>query len=77
MNERHQFHRTLRFVLAGLDFPAQRWEIITKADTYGADSMTTQRLRRLPPREEPYRDLDEVLDMLARTTQPGVMPGRR
>ena len=56
--------QSLRLVLDGLVFPAQRWEIITKADWYGADSMTTHRLRQLPVRTQPYRDLRDVLTAL-------------
>jgi hypothetical protein len=51
--------QSLRRVLDGLTFPAQRWEIITKAGWYGADAVTTARLQQLPAR--PYRDLRDVL----------------
>lgn len=67
MTEWNRTDQPLRFVLAGLDFPARRWEILTQADTYGADIVTTQRLRRLPTREQPYRDVSDVVDTLART----------
>lgn len=71
MTEWEQNDQPLCFVLAELDFPARRWEILTEADIYGADIVTTRRLRRLPPREQPYRDLGDVLDTLARTSAPG------
>ncbi|HEY3750169.1 MAG TPA: DUF2795 domain-containing protein [Pseudonocardiaceae bacterium] len=60
--------QSLHFVLDGLAFPAQRWEIITQADWYGADAVTTQRLRRLPPRGRPYRDLRDVMTTLDELT---------
>jgi len=56
--------QSLRFVLDGLTFPAQRWEIITTADLYGADAATTDRLRRLPSRNRPYRDLRDIVTTL-------------
>ncbi|HEX3647409.1 MAG TPA: DUF2795 domain-containing protein [Pseudonocardiaceae bacterium] len=77
MPERNQFDQTLRFVLAGLDFPARRWQILAQADFYGADIVTTLRLRRLPP-DQSYRDLGEVLETLARTARPSeAVPGDR
>ncbi|HEX4723035.1 MAG TPA: hypothetical protein VH333_11005 [Pseudonocardiaceae bacterium] len=57
--------QSLRVVLAELTFPAQRWQIITSADLWGVDAATCERLRRLPLRPEPYRDLQDVLDTLA------------
>jgi uncharacterized protein DUF2795 len=54
--------RSLRAVLAGLVFPAWRWEIVTRAGWYGADARTTDRLRRLPAR--PYRDLRDIMATL-------------
>lgn len=56
--------QSLRFVLDGLSFPAERWEIVAAADFYGADVHTSRRLRNLPPRDRPYRDLQEVLRAL-------------
>jgi uncharacterized protein DUF2795 len=38
----------LRHVLAGLSFPAQRWQVIAEAEHYGADGRTRQELRELP-----------------------------
>ncbi|HWC82757.1 MAG TPA: DUF2795 domain-containing protein [Pseudonocardiaceae bacterium] len=57
MNQRE----SLNYVLADLDFPAQRWEIVTQADMYGADSVTAGQLSRLPARDRPYHDLRDVL----------------
>jgi hypothetical protein len=56
--------QTLRFVLAELNFPAERWQIITSADLWGADAGTCERLRRLPLRSKPYRDVQDVVDAL-------------
>jgi hypothetical protein len=56
--------QTLRFVLDGLAFPAEKWQIVTAADIYGADVTTCQRLRALPLRDRPYRDLQDVLRAL-------------
>jgi hypothetical protein len=64
VNERDQ--RSLRFVLAGLDFPARRWEILTAADWYGADAPTKRLLHTLPARDRPYRDLRDVITALDR-----------
>lgn len=52
----------VRRVLEGLEFPAQRWQIIAHADFYGVDGVTGERLRRLPPRV--YRDCGQVLRAL-------------
>jgi hypothetical protein len=38
----------LRHVLAGLSFPARRWEVIAEAEHYGADAHTRRELRALP-----------------------------
>ncbi len=38
----------LRHVLAGLSFPAQRWQVIAEAEHYGADARTRRELRALP-----------------------------
>ncbi len=56
--------QSLRFILDGLTFPAERWQIVTTADLYGADVGTCQRLRMLPLRDRPYRDLQEVVRAL-------------
>lgn len=58
--------QSLRFILDGLAFPARRWEIVTTADLYGADAVTRQRLRRLPLRDKPFRDIQEIVDALDR-----------
>lgn len=57
--------RSLRYVLEGLVFPAQRWEIVTTADMYGADATIRRRLHGLPlRRNHPYRNLQDVVDAL-------------
>jgi Protein of unknown function (DUF2795) len=54
----------LRHVLAGQRFPAQRWELISGAEHYGADARTRQELQSLPARQ--YASLAEVLLTLER-----------
>lgn len=39
----------LRLLLADQRFPAERWELITAAEAWGADSQTRRDLRALPP----------------------------
>lgn len=48
----------VRHVLAGLVFPASRWQLIATADLYGADVTTRERLHELPVRV--YADWAEV-----------------
>jgi Protein of unknown function (DUF2795) len=48
----------LRHVLAGLSFPARRWQVIAEAEHYGADSRTRRELHTLPDaRFESYASL--------------------
>ncbi|HJP74615.1 MAG TPA: hypothetical protein VJ914_10125 [Pseudonocardiaceae bacterium] len=56
--------QSLCFVLADLTFPAQRWEVLTQADLYGVDAVTRERLRLLPTRGTPYRDMQDIIDAL-------------
>jgi Protein of unknown function (DUF2795) len=60
----HLTTQSIRFVLDGLAFPAERWEIVTAAEFYGADAGTCEWLRRLPLRNRPYRNLQDVIDAL-------------
>lgn len=60
--------QSLCFVLADLTFPAQRWEVLTQADLYGADAVTRERLRQLPTRSTPYRDMQDIIDALEATS---------
>jgi hypothetical protein len=46
-------------VLAGLDYPAAKWQILMHAESYGADAFTRAELWALPTGE--YADLDTVL----------------
>jgi hypothetical protein len=57
-------HR-LRHVLAGQQFPADRWQLIVGAEFYGADAHTRQELYTLPPRR--YASLAEVISTVAST----------
>jgi hypothetical protein len=56
--------QSLRVVLADVVYPARRWEIIIAADMYGADGQTRQRLRRLPLRDRPFRNLQDIVTAL-------------
>ena len=49
----------LRYVLDGLTFPVDRWELIARAEHYGADAATLHDLRDLPPRR--YGSLTDVI----------------
>jgi hypothetical protein len=49
-------------VLAGLSFPAARWQVLAQADHYGADSVSRAQLSTLPVHN--YPDLAEVLAAL-------------
>ncbi len=54
----------LRQVLAGQRFPAERWELITGAEHYGADAETRRDLQRLPAAR--FRSLADVLHAVER-----------
>jgi hypothetical protein len=56
-------------VLAGLGYPAAKWQIVVQADHDGADAVTMAQLWSLPPGS--YVDLAEVCQAL------GLLPGRR
>jgi hypothetical protein len=49
--------------LAGLRFPAMRWQLIAEADYYGADAITRDELAGLPA--QLYQDLATVTAALA------------
>ena len=49
-----------RYALAGLRFPAERWQIVAWANDYGADAFTMDDLHNLPRRS--YRDIRDVID---------------
>ncbi len=55
----------LRQVLEGLRYPAQKWQIVTWAETYGADATTKTELAGLPL--APYRCVGDVLTGVAGT----------
>ncbi len=52
----------LRHVLAGQQFPADRWQLIVGAEFYGADAQTRNELQALPPKR--YVSLAEVLSTI-------------
>ncbi len=49
-------------VLAGHQFPSERWQLIVGAEFYGADAQTRHELQALPPRR--YLSLAEVLSTI-------------
>jgi len=55
--------QAVRQVLRGLDFPAERWQVITQAELYGADVQTREKLHQLPKRH--YRSTSDVTRALA------------
>lgn len=52
----------VRPVLAGLRFPARRWQVLAEADAWGASGPIRHLISCLP--EGCYRDLDTVVDVL-------------
>ncbi len=52
----------IREVLAGLPFPAPRWEIVAHAQHWGAAAGCVTELMQLPARD--YRDLRDVVGAL-------------
>jgi hypothetical protein len=54
----------LQQVLAGQQFPAERWELIVVADLYGADAFTKAELHALPAVR--FRSLADVLHAVER-----------
>jgi hypothetical protein len=57
--------QTFLQVLRGLTYPAEKWQIVTQAELYGADSSTRGQLYRLPMRE--YATPAEITAALDRT----------
>ena len=55
----------LRHVLAGQQFPAERWQLIVGAEFYGADAQSRHELQALPPKR--YASLAEVLSTIHST----------
>ena len=53
----------LRYVLDGLSFPVDRWELIARAEHYGADGTTLNQLRALSERR--YWSLTDVINAIA------------
>jgi hypothetical protein len=62
----------VRHVLADLDFPAAKWQLITHAEHYGADASTRADLWGMPPGD--YPDLAAVLGALGLAAAPPRRP---
>jgi len=60
----------LQQVLAGQQFPAERWELIVGADFYGADALTKSELHALPAVR--FRSLADVLHAVERLRKDGL-----
>lgn len=57
---------SLTEVLGDVTYPAEKWQIITCAEIYGADVHTRRELYKLPPRRyESVADIAEELDQRA------------
>ena len=54
----------LEQVLAGQHFPADRWELITSAEAYGADNLSLAELHALPAVR--FRTFADVLHAVQR-----------
>jgi hypothetical protein len=65
----------LQQVLAGQQFPAERWELIVVADLYGADAHTKSELHALPAVR--FRSLADVLHAVERTRKESLERGTR
>jgi len=50
-------------VLDGLSFPVDRWELVARAEHYGADATTLHELRALSERR--YWSLTDVINAIA------------
>jgi hypothetical protein len=58
-------HRGLTCVVTGITEPyTAKPELKGRHDMYGADGQTRQRLRRLPLRDRPFRNLQDVVTAL-------------
>jgi hypothetical protein len=55
--------------LAGISYPAQRWQLVTWADFNAASAETCARLLALP--ERAYRSLADVISALAASAATG------
>jgi hypothetical protein len=64
----------IRQILAGLAFPAHRWQVIAQAQYYGAGSAYMVALGQLPPRI--YHSVAEVTAHLHTPPQPPRRPRR-
>jgi len=64
-----QYVTVVRQVLDGLRFPAQRWQVITQGEIYGADRVTMAKLHELPVRL--YVNCDDVTAEILTTRRLG------
>ena len=55
----------VRCVLHGTAFPVDRWELVARAEHYGADAITLRELHRLEQRR--YTSLEDIIDAVIRS----------
>ena len=65
-----EVRRKLTAVLADLEFPAFRWQVVACAHAYGADGLSRCQIARLPERQ--YGDLSEICAAIVRGDAAGV-----
>jgi hypothetical protein len=65
----------VRQVLHGLRFPAEKWQIVTQAEIYGADAKTRDQLYQLPMRK--YRSWTEVAATVTKDAEPASAEDRQ
>ncbi len=58
----------LRQVLAGIQFPVERWQLIAWAQHYGADYTTLRELEMLPP--STFRCMEQVVARVLQAAGP-------
>ncbi|MFP5021658.1 DUF2795 domain-containing protein [Pseudonocardia phyllosphaerae] len=72
--EVERLRHNLRRVLAGLHWPAARWQILAEAEAWGVSGVVRHQLVPLP--EGRYPSVDAIVEMLVALARGGVHPGR-
>ena len=68
--EAERLRQNLARVLAGLRWPAFRWQVLAEAEAWGVSGVTRGQLQPLP--DGRYPSLDAVLEMLAAVARGGL-----
>jgi hypothetical protein len=66
--KRHNQQHNLPEILSELSYPAEKWQITTCAEIYGADIDARRQLYGLPARS--YESVEHILDALPEEPQP-------